>query len=475
MKIDILDVDRLIDVNKLQEVTYHKLFSNNMIFHPDGLLSNEIFGISKSDRRSTYGFIDLKRRFIHPHIYHKVLKSIFRGIIYIVSGQRKYSIRDGLPVEDPNGWTGLDQLYNHWDEIDWKKHQSVNKTNKQLLLSLPKERIFLTKIAVMPPAYRDVMISGTIDSSDHVNELNELYQTLIRGVSMLNEGGLFARTQFSTQARIQDSLVNIYLYCQNMISRKNGLIRKNLIGKSVDYGVRSVITAMSYRHDRFTDSMIDVQHSAVPINQCCSAFYPFIQSWVKNFFMREVISDPNLFTFYDPETKQEFTAQFKNPEMQFSDRNIRKMINDFCLNPDNRFKIIKLELLVPNKKGNATRTGYMMLKGKKIMNNDLPKDLHRPMTVADILYLACVECCEKRHIMVSRYPVGTDKGIYFNRVRVRSTVNTIKLVLNGKEYPYYPDIDLNIDPSKVGVQFIDSLSYSNSHLDGMGETSSALM
>ena len=70
--------------------------------------------------------------------------------------------------------------------------------------------------------------------------------------------------------------------------------------------------------------------------------------------------------------------------------------------------------------------------------------------------------------MVSRYPVGTDKGIYFNRIRVQSTVKHIHLVLNGKDYPFYPDIDFNIPHDKVGVQFIDTLVLSNSHLDGMG-------
>ena len=475
MKIDILDVDRLVEVNNLQEVSYHKLFSNNMIFHPDGLLSNEIFGISKSDRRSTFAYINLHKKFIHPHIYQKVLKRIYNKIVYIIAGQMKVSIVNGMMQKDDNGWTGIDQLYNHWDEIDWRRSESVDKINKSLLINLKRDQIFLSKFPIMPPAYRDVMISGTIDSSDHVNELNQLYQSLIRGVNMLNEGGLFARTQYSTQSKVQDALVNIYLYCQNMISRKNGLIRKNLIGKSVDYGVRSVITATTFRHDRITDAMVDIDHAAVPMSQCCSAFYPFIQSWVKNFFTREVLNDPNLFTFYDPETKQEFTAQFKNPEMQFSDRNIKKMINDFCLNPDNRFKMIKLEVLVPTKKGTESKQAYLMLKGKKVMNNDIPKDLHRPMTVTDVLYLACVDCCEKRHIMVSRYPVGTDKGIFFNKIRVQSTINKIKVVLNGKEYPNYPDINLDINPSKIGVQFIDSLSYSNSHLDGMGETSSALM
>ena len=58
MKLDLLDIEKLIEVNKLEEVTSANLFSSKMIFDPDGLLSNEIFGISKGDRRTTFAYIE---------------------------------------------------------------------------------------------------------------------------------------------------------------------------------------------------------------------------------------------------------------------------------------------------------------------------------------------------------------------------------------------------------------------------------
>lgn len=470
MKIDILDIERLISVNTLQEVTAPRLFSNKMIFDPDGILSNEIFGISKGDRRSTFAYINLKQPFIHPHIYSKVLKGMFKGVIYIISGQKRYSIKNGLPVEDEeNGWTGIAALYDHWDEINWKKSKSVNKTNKQLLINLPRDKIFVTKTLVCPPAYRDVMLSGTVDSSDHVNELNDLYMKLIRSVALLSEGGIFARNQHATQMKVQDTLVAIFDYFKLQISRKQGLIRKNLIGKSVDYGVRTVISAPSYNNERIEDNIIDIEHTALPIYECCSTFYPLIETWLKNFFTREIINDPNIVTYFDPALQREITATLKEPDVQFSDKNIKKMINDYCLNPDNRFKIIIVDVLKPtaaNPKHTVKAT--MMLKGKILLENNVQKVLNRPMTVTDVMYLACCDECEKRHLMVSRYPVGTDKGIYFNKIRVQSTSKHIKVIFNGKEYPFYPDIDITLPHEKVGVQFIDTLVMSNSHLDGMG-------
>lgn len=150
MKIEILDIDRLIKVNHLQEVTSPRLFSSKMMYDQQGILSTDIFGISKGDRRSTFAYIDLKRHFIHPHIYAKVLKPMFRGIMYIVSGQRRYNIRDGILVEDPNGWTGINALYNRWDEIDWKRSKSSNSVNKTLLSNLSRDQVFIEKNSGLP-------------------------------------------------------------------------------------------------------------------------------------------------------------------------------------------------------------------------------------------------------------------------------------------------------------------------------------
>ena len=475
MKIDVLDMKRLIEVNKLQEVDSMHLFSSKMTFDSKGILSNDIFGISRDDRQSTFAYIDLKRKFLHPHIYQKVLKSMFKGIVFLVAGQRYYSVKDGVLVEDDDGWTGLEELYKHWDEIDWNKSKSANDTNKSLLILLKRDQIFIDKELVIPPAYRDVMLAGTMDSSDHVNKLNALYQKLISGVSLIQQGGLFSRTQYNTQLKIQETLVEIYTYFKGQISKKQGLIRKYLIGKSVDYGVRSVISAATYNHDKFEDNIIDLEHTAVPIAECCSTFYPFIESWLRNFFTREIINDPNLIMFYDKETKKEFTATIKDPELQFSEKSIRKMINDFCLNPDNRFRLIEVLVEIPGKKELQYTHANMILKGKIIADNNVTKSLNRAMTITDLLYLACVDACEKRHVMVSRYPVGTDKGIYFSLVRVQSTREHIHIVFNGKDYPRYPVIDFKVPQDQVGIQFIDSLVLSNSHCEGMGEPLSAPM
>lgn len=471
MKVDIVDIDRLIEVNKLDKVSSPHLFSNKMTYDPDGILSNEIFGISKSDRRNTFAYIDLGRYYVHPHVYDKVLCPLFSGFKYIMSGQKYYSVKNGLLVEDDeNGWTGIDELYKHWDQIDWSKFRadSANKTNKDFIKLATKKEIFVDKWIICPPAYRDVALAGTYDSSDHVDEVNNMYVKLMRLIISTTEGGIFASRMYATQSKIEDTLVEILNYFKKLISKKTGLIRKNLMGKSVDYGVRTVISAPTFNNDRIEENMVDMDHCALPISECCSTFYPFIQSWLMNFFTREIINDPNCISYFDPEQNKEVRGFILDPEVQFSERVIKKIINNYILNPDNRFEPINVKVEIPSQKKPEIKTAVLILKGKIILPNNTQQVLNRAMTYTDLLYLACVETCEHRHVMVSRYPVGTDKGIYFNRIRVQSTKKHIQVIFNGKEYKYYPVIDFNVPHEKVGVQFIDTLVYSNSHLDGMG-------
>ena len=62
LRADLLDPDRLVKANDLKEITNPVFFIRNSVPTPDGLLSNEIFGITKYDRANTFAYIDLYER-----------------------------------------------------------------------------------------------------------------------------------------------------------------------------------------------------------------------------------------------------------------------------------------------------------------------------------------------------------------------------------------------------------------------------
>ena len=110
MKIELLPCDEFADLNHLKEVTSPVLFQRGEIPHPEGLVSNEIFGVTIKERRENFAYIDLHGHFLHPHIY-KIMKRFFRNVDKIIAGTENYSInKEGHLVVDPEGETGIEFL-----------------------------------------------------------------------------------------------------------------------------------------------------------------------------------------------------------------------------------------------------------------------------------------------------------------------------------------------------------------------------
>ena len=127
--LDLLDVDKFVKVNELQEITNSVYFSRDGIPSPDGLLSNEIFGISKEDRSNIFAYIDLGGWFLHPLIY-KIWSRMDSNLTAIIHGTKSFRIdAAGQFVEDENGENGIEFIRKNIDKIRIRRTDSA-KRNK---------------------------------------------------------------------------------------------------------------------------------------------------------------------------------------------------------------------------------------------------------------------------------------------------------------------------------------------------------
>ena len=130
LKLEILDCEKLIKANHLMEVSNPIFFVRNGIPSEDGLLSNEIFGITKDERANIFGYIDLHGWFMHPLVY-KLWSRMDSRIKNIVHGVKKYSIgEDGDLIEDEHGKTGVKFLKDNMDKIKIKSTDSKSRDKK---------------------------------------------------------------------------------------------------------------------------------------------------------------------------------------------------------------------------------------------------------------------------------------------------------------------------------------------------------
>ena len=112
MQIDLFNVKEFVEINHLKEVTSPVLFQRGDVPDPNGLVSNEIFGVTTKSRKETFAYINLYGHFFHPHIY-KAIRRMFRNIDRIVDGSQFYSIDDNgyLVIDEVAGDTGLERMY----------------------------------------------------------------------------------------------------------------------------------------------------------------------------------------------------------------------------------------------------------------------------------------------------------------------------------------------------------------------------
>lgn len=465
MRIELFDKEEFIKLNKLSEVTSPVLFQRGNVPDPDGLISNEIFGVTIKSRKETFAYIDLHGHYFHPHIY-KALKGLFRNVEKIVAGEEYYSINEeGKLVKDPNGETGIEFLYDNWKKIKWEYADKPGKRNERidLITKSPINEVFQKYELVIPAYYRD--ITSYQKGGGETTDLNHYYSSLIRLCSLSKEKAIFDFSFHSTNASIQNLLVSIYDYFKQKLEKKTGLLRKYLIGKNVDYCTRTVITAPTYHASTPDDLMVDFNHCGVPISQVCSLCFPFMVDWLKSFFERELIQNKYNKIVYDPDTDTvKEIIELKNPDAYFNDKYIKKMIDTYIKDPESRFNPIEIPV-------EGDKKYYMVFTGKRLdpsTKAEMANISNRKMTWTDLLYIAAEDVVRDKHALVTRYPVSDAFGLFIAKIRVLSTTETEPMEVNGRVYRWYPKINIKATREQILTSFIDSVQFSNSYLPGLG-------
>jgi hypothetical protein len=238
MKLDIFNIDKFIKINNCPEITNPIYIEKEGYFTSDGIFSSELLGRPGSyDRKTIFGYIDLKRKFFHPLVF-KILIDLNRKIPEIVRGNKYVSLnKKGIITEDEvNGTTGIDFFIKNWEKIRWRQTGSKIRKNKiKFINSLKIDEIFITKYLVIPPYFRDInTIEQKDTSSISKDEVNNFYIKLLNYVKYLESSKLstsFSFVQHNNISRTQFLLVEIYDYLIGTIEKKTGLIHKSLLGK----------------------------------------------------------------------------------------------------------------------------------------------------------------------------------------------------------------------------------------------------
>ena len=472
MEVDLI-TDKMIMNSGLKPVTDPIAFNGDTPTD-GGLFSPKIFGQTPDEKDRQFAYIDLHDRFFHPYIYEILDDLMPKRFKRCAAGDGMWTLdQDGLLQEikkgDPGydqGNTGLAWLVEVFPKMRFKESNSLTRKDKLKLLSdfLP-ENCIITKFLVIPIKYRDI----DRNSSTHkLPELNTWYQHIIRYANSLSDPTF---SFFNNQVRfnLQNELVQIRVYGQSLLEKKTGFFHKAILGKSVDYGSRDVISVPSFRgYQKPKDNPVDMFHSGVPLAKCLIIGYEFIMRYCLQFFadnFRNVTEYP-IYEFKDGEYRM--TGQsipLADQTARITSKFIEKKINRFKNSHGTRFEVITL----------TTKDGKEIpfhmagqFSGLKPGGKYSSAILNRPMTWTDLFYQAAVNTLSDKYVYITRYPIEGYNSIFPTLCLPLSTLETVPAVIEGTLYPRYPVIDLKLDTSKISNRFIDTVTMSNLFLDAIG-------
>ena len=475
LELETLDVSKLVKSNKLMEVTNPIFFIRNGVPSEDGLLSNEIFGITRDERANIFAYIDLTEDFIDPLSY-KMWSRTDSKIKECVHGTKNFIINSkGELEENENGKNGIKFLKDNMDKIKIKTTDSTKRDTKiDFIMSNYKEgKLFINKYLVIPAYFRDVNNSN--GGKIGVGEINTLYNSLLIAIRSLKEAKDYGITlSSSVGGRVQEIILEIYNWFtkEPNLSGKNGIIKRSVMSKTADRASRLVLSAPNLRRERLEDLESDLTHTAMPLASLCANLYPFIVFWIRRHFENQFASS-SMFQAKDKKTGKWNYLEIDNPLVQFSDENIKKQLDRFISGYSNRFIPVEAKAV-------TGETIYLRFKGTSTKSQDIPNKVgeeispiyNRRLTWCDLIYMAAVDAAEGKHVLITRYPLNDYYGQFPTAINVVSTKDTEPMYVDMygeqkfyKNYPKIRDEDIGKNTSN---KFIDTMNMCNLHLEIIG-------
>jgi len=278
---------KLLDNNKfcenLKEVTSTKVMLKRR-FHPEGLFSEQIFGpvrnytcqcgtyygVSKSGGTCKICGVDIvnsyerRQRFAKITLPIPVVNPVFYDLLVDVGGSDLKSVLDELLRSEKSilymdgdehvVTTKLEQVPSGAQK--WEKLEAIQKVVLDLANNLADDlldwklvrdnidKLFIKHVIVLPPDLRPA--SKSVSKNDQVvDKINRFY------VQILTKKEIMKDTIFDIQRdkslfytyfkQLQKDVNELYHHILDKLSKKEGLIRGNILGKRIDFSGRAVI------------------------------------------------------------------------------------------------------------------------------------------------------------------------------------------------------------------------------------------
>lgn len=454
-------------------------------FHPNGLYSEEIFGMFGSpDRMLKFGYIDLNTTIFSPPLFKLIVQlgAIYKGIM---SGA-EYAVFDpvkkdfirvvGDPLDTPGADTGFSFFLHHFPELQFEKRSAATRDERIEVIEQYKSRALMTRYVVEPAGLRDI----ANDSSGRLiqDDINKLYTSLLLFTRSIPKGSnsiLYDSARWNIQCKAQE----IYEYIENFLDGKRGFIQGSFARRNVAMGTRNVITASTFMAASPEDPQLQKSDDVVVgVYQTIKALQPYTkyaweQLFVAPIFKKEyttnvALSDPKtgklVYTSITPGERDRWT----------SSDGVDKLINSFR-NTDLRKKPVYIRdeggkdyaLMFVYDEGDTIALCRSIDDLERRWPRPIDKAKLRPITYIEVFYIIAEVISLGKHGMVTRYPVIEQGSSYVAKLHVVSTTPGRMVELVDLLAPDYPPSIMRNYPV-IGASYMDAMMVHPSKLAALG-------
>jgi hypothetical protein len=421
--------------------------------HPDGLFSQDIFGIPGTPARYTKeGYIDIKVEIFHPLLY-KCLISM-KGLYADIMAGKSYAVfddklKDFVQCPASEGATGYAHFVKHWKDIAFVQTDSDQRKEKIRVIEKYKSQAMTARIYVLPAGYRDVEIdeTGRVTS----NEVNALYSALIAISNTITPALLKADiSSYDAQRyRLQSTFNEIYEMMFGVLRGKNNLMMGKWAARAITDSTRNVLVSMDITSKRLEDpGAPDLNHVTVGLLQFMKATRPKFLHYLKNGFLAQVFtssSAPALLT--DRRTLMPVRVDVPSGvyDKWMSSQGLEKYINSYKERSIRDRPIMVAGQYYLGLIYRGPDSTFKLIHGIDELPADRKKEDCKPISLTDLFYIHCYEWASTIPMLVTRYPIVTNRSTFPAMAFLVSTVTSEERV----------PLDANWQPvtDKVALKF----------------------
>lgn len=439
-------------------------------FHPEGLFSIETFGKVGDEKRSRlYGYINLNVPIFHPVLYKSLigLKELYAQIM-AGSAYAKFNpvTKDFDAANITDGQTGYAFFVKHFPELQFEERKSTSREFAIKLINKYRDKAFIDKLIVLPAGLRDYVVQP--NGKPEEDEINTLYRKVLSNATVI---GTQTKTDLthvdSTRYGLQNAVQEVFSYIVNLLEGKGKLIQGWWTNRNVHNSTRNVITAVVPKSNFLGDEhAISPNHTVVGLYQEIRAIFPVAVNLIREVASQIFTGPNNPARLVDPKTLMGESVSIDpvHYDEWMTQEGIESILNRFEIEAlrHDEVKVGSYYFALLYNDGERVK----LFHGLQELPDGFKKDYVKPITYAELFYLAIFKRVREIPVFVTRYPVIGYGGIYPSYVYMKTTTRSQSLKVLAEDWTDTGDVANEFPIS--GVPFVNSMSPASSHLARLG-------